>query len=55
MTMRVELRPLKDDAREHYSSDHPYRITVESLADSLPLEEYRALLPSLLRMIRSKP
>jgi hypothetical protein len=52
--LTADLRPLKNDAREHYSPDHPYRRVVESLSDSIASEEYRALLPSLLRIARSR-
>jgi hypothetical protein len=52
VTDRVDLAPLKGDARAGYSPGHPYRLAVEALPDSVPAAEFRAQLRILLPLAR---
>jgi hypothetical protein len=51
---RVDLAPLKGDARAGYPPHHPYRLAVEALPDHIPADELRAQLRILLPLSRVK-
>jgi hypothetical protein len=49
---RVDLAPLKGDARAGYPPTHPYRLAVEALPDSVSSAEYLAQLRILIPLAR---
>lgn len=49
---RVETALLKDDARANYAPGHPYRLAVETLADTVTSSEFIAQLRILLPLAR---
>lgn len=50
----IDLAPLKEDARSGYPPAHPYRLAVEGLPDSVPLDAFLAQLRVLLPLSRVK-
>lgn len=49
---RLDLAPLKGEARAGYPPTHPYRLAVEALPDSVPAAEFLAQLRILLPLSR---
>jgi hypothetical protein len=49
---RIDLGPLKGDARAGYSPSHPYRLALEALPDSVSRTEYLAHLRILIPLAR---
>lgn len=49
---RVDLTPLKGDARTGYPPAHPFRLAIEALPDSVTHPEFLAQLRILLPLTR---
>jgi hypothetical protein len=53
--MPVDLREPKAEATRSLPPGHPGREALLAQPDQLPTDEFNALIPALIRMLRSRP
>ena len=51
----VSLEGPKDEARRSLPAGHPGREALLAQPDALPVDEFDALIPALIRILRSRP